>query len=111
MLGDILGSSAGDTCTEPVDCFRPVRGVMVAGFRAVGPVEPGRICGLWLVEAVPGRLSDGDGSGFEEANFAELASIRGVDALDAGLESMGPNRCDPETDSGNAKDSMFSLAV
>lgn len=41
MLGDILGSKAGETCTELVDLFLPVRGAMEIVFRAEGPEEPG----------------------------------------------------------------------
>ena len=64
MLGDILGNSAGETCTEPVDLFLFDRGASWGVFRADGPAEPGANWGLALADAGPEALGNtGDGNG------------------------------------------------
>jgi hypothetical protein len=65
MLGDILGSSAGDTWTDPVDRFLLLRAESCGVFRAAGPDDPGRSCGLWVADEIPDDLTmDEGGPGF-----------------------------------------------
>lgn len=67
MLGDILGSRAGDTCDELIlALFLLLRGASCGVFLALGVVadDPGASWGLWLAEAkAPGFAKTGDGRG------------------------------------------------
>lgn len=57
ILGEILGSKAGDTWTEP-ERFLLDRGASWGVFRDVGPVDPGASRGLGLAEAAPEGLGN-----------------------------------------------------
>lgn len=85
-----------------------MRGARFGVFLAVGPDEPGMIWGLCVADEVPGRLSDGEGKGFEGVDFPHDGSVRGE--FCATEVSMGAN-CFVETDSGSSRDSIWSVAV
>lgn len=65
ILGEILGSKAGDASTELLDLFLDPRGPVWGVFRE-GPLTPfiASICGLWLADGdIRGRLKAGEGNG------------------------------------------------
>jgi hypothetical protein len=76
IFGDILGNSAGETWTDPVDRFRLLRAESCGVFLAEGPVEPGRSCGLWLAEEMPeGRAVVGEGTAEKLLPLPRFGSI------------------------------------
>lgn len=113
MFGDILGKSAGETCTDPVDRFRPFLAGSCGVLRALDPEDPGSRRGLWLAETVPGILVTGEGGGKKVTPLAELEPGR-----DSWGKSLGVRRDCVEgasgaldRASGSSRDSMLSVTA
>lgn len=84
MLGEILGSSAGEAVTDPCRFLLP-RGASCGVLLAVGVDVPGPSIGLWLADVVPGDLPNaGDGIGAMEGVFPDAGSpVMGWDCAGA----------------------------
>src|SRR4051812_35410490 len=79
MLGEILGRSAGDTCTElTLLRFLLLRGSICGVRRALGPEDPGVSSGLCRAETpAVGLAKMGDGRGWKEVAWAEFGCSDG----------------------------------
>jgi hypothetical protein len=110
IFGDILGSSAGETCTELIlDLFLLPRGASCGVFLSDVALEPARSCGLCVVDDVVLGLEKGEWKGCNTEFFPEPDSDAervGVRVSTVGvIGSLGKF-----ADSGSSKLSIWSEA-
>jgi hypothetical protein len=112
IFGEILGRSAGETCTEPTLArFLLPLAARFGVFRTwlVGP-DPGASCGLWLAEAAKlGLAKMGDGSGWKTDVLAGLGSDRGRAGIAVFIGATCP--FGKLADSGSSKLSICSAGM
>jgi hypothetical protein len=108
ILGEILGSKAGDASTELLDLFFDPRAA-VWGVFLQAPSVPfiASICGLWLAEAdIPGRVTAGEGNGWNPGVLAPVALSVGVAWPSECVSSRESGGLLKFAASGNAKPSI-----